>query len=336
MTLLHILSYVGIIAGFAFVVLSLASGLLWISEVIEEHSRLAKVVGVRAIYTIIALQLLLYFMDSLPLGHTLFAIACNAVYLQNFSSSWPLISLTSPSFIASCVLSIANHFLWFFYFSRRSQNARHKSHRRYGAPLEASHTPGFADIATFFAVCVWLVPMFLFLSLSANDHTLPVSSGAGQISPTSTPATPVTTSRSSLFKSIIDIFPRVRRRNATEGIILSHTPNPSAPSTPYASSFGQSAYSSGMPSSPVPPLQSFSTSDSALLSSVGESRRASLQLRPPPKRNSTGPAQRVRGSDSASRRSLEDPKSTLDPYGLRVPSPNEGPSPVIRRRPMQD
>lgn len=29
------------------------------------------------------------------------------------------------------------------------------------------------DIATFFGICVWLVPFYLFLSLSANDNVLP-------------------------------------------------------------------------------------------------------------------------------------------------------------------
>jgi len=29
------------------------------------------------------------------------------------------------------------------------------------------------DIAAFFGVCVWFVPLFLFLSLSANDNALP-------------------------------------------------------------------------------------------------------------------------------------------------------------------
>jgi len=341
MTLLHNLSYVGILAGFAFVVLSLASGLLWISEVIEEHSRLAKVIGIRTVYIIIALQILLYYVDSLPLGHTIFAVVCNIVYLQNFSSSWPLISLSSASFVGSCLLAIVNHFLWFHYFSRRSQDARHHSHRSYGAPSNTPQAPGFADIATFFATCVWLVPMFLFLSLSANDNTLPLSSGAAQMSPTSiTPPTPVvTTSRSSLFKSIIDIFPRVRRRNTTEGIILSHTPHPSAPSTPYATSFGQNVYSSGRPSSPGPPhspLQSFSSSDTALFTGGDSNRRGSLTLRPPPKRNSTTPVQRVRVSDLAPRRSLEDQTTSTAPYTLRVPSQNEGSPPTIRRRPTPE
>jgi hypothetical protein len=41
---------VAIVAAFAFVTLSLASGLLYISELIEEHSRPAKVIGQRGIY----------------------------------------------------------------------------------------------------------------------------------------------------------------------------------------------------------------------------------------------------------------------------------------------
>lgn len=42
-----------------------------------------------------------------------------------------------------------------------------------GAPGPAP--PGFAEVATFFGICVWLVPLFLFLSLSANDNALPTS-----------------------------------------------------------------------------------------------------------------------------------------------------------------
>ncbi len=61
-SLLHLLSYLGSITAFLFVTLSLgelwveprkltaASGLLWIAELIEEHSRYARIVGVRAIY----------------------------------------------------------------------------------------------------------------------------------------------------------------------------------------------------------------------------------------------------------------------------------------------
>ena len=43
-------SYLSLVAAFAFVTLSLASGLLYVSELIEEHSRLAKIWGKRGIY----------------------------------------------------------------------------------------------------------------------------------------------------------------------------------------------------------------------------------------------------------------------------------------------
>ena len=125
-----------------------------------------------AIQLVILFHVLLYTCDSLPLSHTLFSILCHTVYLQNFSNTWPVISLSSLSFIASCILAVTNHFIWFMYFSRLSSEARQSYSKYRGSVTEA---PDFADIATFFGVCVWLVPLFLFLSLSANDNALPTS-----------------------------------------------------------------------------------------------------------------------------------------------------------------
>jgi hypothetical protein len=51
------------------------------------------------------------------------------------------------------VLVLCDHFSWFFYFA--------DNHRR------------FAEVATFFGLCVWLVPFMFFVSLTANDQTLP-------------------------------------------------------------------------------------------------------------------------------------------------------------------
>lgn len=102
--------------------------------------------------------------------------------LQNFSRQWPVISIKSITFVASCALVLLSHFLSFRYFSDRSASAyphhgRHAGrHARYANT--ASHEDSFLDVATYFAVCVWLVPFYLFLSLSANDNVLP-SSGKG-------------------------------------------------------------------------------------------------------------------------------------------------------------
>jgi hypothetical protein len=66
--------------------------------------------------------------------------------------------------------------MWFFHFAHVTHEARqvahkHKAYR--GGPVMKS--PSFGDMATFFGICVWLTPLFLFLSLSANDNTLPTT-----------------------------------------------------------------------------------------------------------------------------------------------------------------
>ncbi|KAI0082403.1 DUF396-domain-containing protein [Panus rudis PR-1116 ss-1] len=239
MSLLHLLSYVGAAVAFIFVTLSLASGLLWLSELIEEHSRPAKVIGQRGIYVIILIHMLLYFYDSLPLRHILFSVACHIIYLQNFTPSWPFISLSSWSFIASCIVVVVDHFMWFFYFAHITQEARQRSRSVYRGTRSSQDVPGFADIATFFGICVWLAPLFLFLSLSANDNALPMNLNRSATTP-ATPSTPSRPSpaiqgpRGSLFKALYDSLPplrRSRRRDAPQGIIAPLSPNlrPSSP-----------------------------------------------------------------------------------------------------------
>ncbi|KAJ6628888.1 transmembrane adaptor Erv26-domain-containing protein, partial [Mycena sp. CBHHK59/15] len=90
-----------------------ASGLLYVSELIEEHSRLAKVIGQRGIYVILVLHGLLYLSDSLPLLHVAFSAGCHLVYLQNFSHTWPLISLTSPRLLPLVCWSLPTTFFGF-------------------------------------------------------------------------------------------------------------------------------------------------------------------------------------------------------------------------------
>lgn len=132
--------------------------------------------GVNLFYlqVVILLHAVFYFTDSLPLLQTLFSMVCHIVYLQNFSITWPLISLTSISFLASCVLVVVDHFLWFFYFARITAEARNV--RAYRG-INNTHVPSFTEIASFFGICVWFTPLYLFLSLSANDNALPTTVG---------------------------------------------------------------------------------------------------------------------------------------------------------------
>ena len=126
------------------------------------------------VQVVITLHVVLVFTDSLPILPTLLSITAHLVYLSNFSSSWPYISLTSPRFLASCALVVADHFTWFYHFAAKAKEAKRfrQPKYRYGAGAY-NDGPAFMDVAAFFAICVWFVPLFLFLSLSANDNALP-------------------------------------------------------------------------------------------------------------------------------------------------------------------
>ncbi|CUM62568.1 uncharacterized protein PRCAT00000120001 [Priceomyces carsonii] len=166
---LQLLSYVGIVIGFLFLVLAIASGLYYISELVEEHSEPTKRLLKRLIFIIMTVFVLLWLFDGFPFKLTAFSLASCYVYLQNLTK-FPYVQLTSPVFLFSCVLVIANHTLWFRHF-----------HNPYIPPLEVRlrpdyeppRIPSFAEVCSFFGLCVWLVPFALFVSLSVNDNLLP-------------------------------------------------------------------------------------------------------------------------------------------------------------------
>ncbi|KAH9815108.1 transmembrane adaptor Erv26 [Melampsora americana] len=161
MSLLHLISFLATLLGLAFILICLASGLLYVAEIIEEHSQAAKRIGQQIAHGVILLHIGIYFSDGLPFHLTILGIFSHLIYLTNFSKSWPMISLNSISFLSSCSLVILDHFAWFFYFTDRNS-----SHHPYHSNLYKSSPAAFA-------ICVWMVPFYLFLSLSANDNVLP-------------------------------------------------------------------------------------------------------------------------------------------------------------------
>lgn len=166
---LQLLSYIGLVVGFVFLVLAIASGLYYISELVEEHTEPAKRILKRLIYGIITTHVLLLIFDKFPFWLSCFAIISNVVYLQNLHR-FPYVQLSSPIFLMSCALVVCNHFLWINHF-----------HNPYIPPLEIRLKPGytppkipsFTEVCSFFGLCVWFIPFALFVSLSANDNILP-------------------------------------------------------------------------------------------------------------------------------------------------------------------
>lgn len=166
----QLVSYVGTVLGFLFFTLSLASGLYYISEVVEEYGEPTKRFLNKAIYTIIVILLLLLLLDGFPWKLILLAIVSQLVYKQNLKT-FPYISLTSSSFITSCILVVANHYLWFKHFNEVNIPPQFKYDPNYIPPRRAT----FSEVASFFGICIWFIPFALFVSLSSGEYVLPTT-----------------------------------------------------------------------------------------------------------------------------------------------------------------
>lgn len=101
MWILPLLGYIGALTGFCFLTLAIASGLYYLSELVEEHTVIAKRLLTRLIYGIIGVQVLLWIVDGFPFGATLLGVVSHVVYLGNMRR-FPFVKLSDPLFILSC------------------------------------------------------------------------------------------------------------------------------------------------------------------------------------------------------------------------------------------
>ncbi|KAE8348692.1 transmembrane adaptor Erv26 [Aspergillus coremiiformis] len=172
MWILPFLGYLGVIVGFAFLTLAIASGLYYLSELVEEHTVLARRLLTRLIYSIILIHILLFVFDQFPFSLSLLSIGSHVVYASNLRR-FPVVKLSDPLFILSCILVGLNHWLWFRYFSKPLPAPRAASNWRQPYQVNVDDMPTFTEVASYFGLCVWLVPFALFVSLSAGENVLP-------------------------------------------------------------------------------------------------------------------------------------------------------------------
>lgn len=168
MWVLPLLGYLGTIVGFCFLTLSIASGLYYLSELVEEHTVIAKRLLIRLIWASIAIQALLCIVDHLPFLPTVFGIVAHIVYLGNMRK-FPFVKLTDPLFLLSGVLVLFHHYMWFRYFS----DAQGRAYASMSSFYDVPDVPSFTQVSSYFGLCVWMVPFALFISLSAGDNVLP-------------------------------------------------------------------------------------------------------------------------------------------------------------------
>lgn len=101
MWILPLVGYLGLGLGFGFLTLAIASGLYYLSELVEEHTVLAKKLLTRMIYAVVAVQVLLALVDRLPLWPSALSICSHVVYALNLGR-FPVVKLTEPVFLLSC------------------------------------------------------------------------------------------------------------------------------------------------------------------------------------------------------------------------------------------
>jgi len=152
MWFLWLLSWISLAIQICFVTLSLAAGLYYLAELVEEYTvATSKVIKWLTMITLVIYGCLFVF-ESLTTTMLVCGVAAQVLHyalLQNF----PYFAVTSPAFIGAVAMTIVNHYLALQFFA------------------ENYHI--FSEVMAYFTLCLWLVPFAFFVSLSANENVLP-------------------------------------------------------------------------------------------------------------------------------------------------------------------
>jgi hypothetical protein len=84
----------------------IASGLYYLSELVEEHTVIAKKLLTRLIYSVVVIQVLLVLLDGFPFLLSMLSIGSHIVYLGNMRR-FPVVKLSDPLFLTSCGTGIS-------------------------------------------------------------------------------------------------------------------------------------------------------------------------------------------------------------------------------------
>jgi len=152
MWFLYALSWVSTVLQVCFVTMAIAAGLYYLAELVEEYTVLtAKIIRWMVIFTLLT-YIGLFLFENLPIAMICCGILAQVTHLA-LLTSFPFFSSTSPSFLASMLLVLVNHYFAFSYFGE-------------------NYYP-FSEVMAYFTICQWLVPFCFFVSLSANENVLP-------------------------------------------------------------------------------------------------------------------------------------------------------------------
>jgi hypothetical protein len=152
MWFLTALTYLSVAVQACLITLSLAAGLYYLAELVEEYTTTAcKIIrGTVAVSLVVYIGLLCF--ENLPKDMLVLGLVAQVVHLS-LLKTFPVFYWHSPSFIVAVVLLVVNHYYAFTYF--------------------AHHIHSFQEVVAYFLICLWMVPFAFFVSLTANDYVLP-------------------------------------------------------------------------------------------------------------------------------------------------------------------
>lgn len=150
---MYILSWIAFILIAVCLTISVAAGMYYVAELIEEYTTVAKRIIRLLLITVTGLNILLMVLES-EFTWTMCAIGLisNAIYFV-ILAEFPVIGFLSPTFLFSMLLLVIHHYFAFSFFNH--------------------HYYPFPEILAYFTIFVWLIPFCFVLSLSANDYVLP-------------------------------------------------------------------------------------------------------------------------------------------------------------------
>ena len=150
---MYALSWVSFILIAISLTVSVAAGMYYVAELIEEYTSVAKKIIRWILIVITGLNIGLLILEN-QISWTLGAIGLlsNVIYFL-ILAEFPVITFLSPTFLFGMVLLLVHHYFAFSFFNY--------------------HYYPFPEILAYFTLFVWLMPFCFVLSLSANDYVLP-------------------------------------------------------------------------------------------------------------------------------------------------------------------
>ncbi|XP_040576407.1 protein TEX261 [Lepeophtheirus salmonis] len=155
MWFLYYLSWFSTMLHIFLAVMTIAAGLYYLADIVEEYTMMTSKVIKWSVMTTLGLYVGLFLFEGFPTTLVLCGLLSQTNHLL-LLSSFPFFAVFSPSFIIAIVFVFVNHYLAFQFFGETHYS--------------------FTEVMAYFTLCLWFVPFIFFVSLSANENSLPTLS----------------------------------------------------------------------------------------------------------------------------------------------------------------